>query len=71
VFRIRHDWAIECIKRAGASKEEGQRIKTLQKYEHVELTAFDVEALEKDSGGKMPGEDEQSESGTAEPAKPE
>lgn len=58
VFRIRHAWALQCMQVAGASKEETERIRGLDKYEHVELTAFDVEKLEKESDGKMPGSDE-------------
>jgi hypothetical protein len=58
VFAIRHEWALQCMRAAGASKDELERIRRLTKYQHVEIAALDVQKLEDESGGKMPGEDE-------------
>lgn len=63
VFAIRHEWALQCMRAAGASKDELGQIKTLGKYEHVEIAALDVEKLEEESDGKMPGADEKEEAG--------
>lgn len=58
VFAIRHQWALECMRAAGASRDEVERIRRLGRWQHVEIAALDVEALEDEAGGDMPGEDE-------------
>jgi len=58
VFKIRHEWALQCMRAAGATKEEIDEIRNLEKYEHVEIDALDVKSLEEESAGEMPGEDE-------------
>lgn len=58
VFAIRHEWALQCMRAAGASKEELEQIRRLKKWEHVEIAALDVKKLESATGGEMPGEDE-------------
>lgn len=58
VFAIRHQWALQCMQAAGASKEELDKIRRLTKWHHVEIAALDVKKLESASDDKMPGEDE-------------
>ena len=58
IFAVRHEWALQCYRAAGASKEEIEEIRHLRKWEHVEIAALDVKKLEEESGGDMPGEDE-------------
>jgi hypothetical protein len=58
VFAIRHEWALMCMRVAGATKDELYQIRHLTKWEHVEIAALDVEKLEAESGDKMPGQDE-------------
>jgi hypothetical protein len=43
VFAIRHQWALECMRAAGASDEEVERIRHLGKYQHVTLESLDSE----------------------------
>lgn len=70
VFAIRHEWALACMRAAGASKEELDRIRRLTKWEHVEIAALDVKKLETATKGEMPGEDEKQEPSPSVPAEP-
>jgi hypothetical protein len=58
VFAIRHQWALNCMNAAGATTEEIDRIRRLQKYEHVTIASLDVTQMERESADKMPGADE-------------
>jgi hypothetical protein len=74
VFAIRHEWALNAMRAAGASRDEIDEIRRLTKWHHVEIAALDVEKLEAESGvslnedgsgdegGKMPGADEEAKS---------
>lgn len=76
VFAIRHEWALQAMNAAGATRDETDKIKRLKKYQHIEIAAFDVERLESDlnvdvkkleeSGGtaKLPGTDESTDKKT-------
>lgn len=37
VFKLRHEWALNAVRAAGASMEQLEEIRALQKYEHVTL----------------------------------
>lgn len=58
VFAVRHEWALQCLRAAGATKEETEKIRRLGKWEHVEIAALDVEQLEKSDDKRIPGADE-------------
>lgn len=51
VFRLRHRWAIESIRAAGASDEEVARISQLPQYEHVTLSWEDRDDVALDDEG--------------------
>ena len=74
VFAIRHQWALECMRAAGASQDEIDRIKRLGKYQHVTLQSLEVggtlnvDALKSKSGGRVPGEDETASTVTVGPS---
>jgi hypothetical protein len=59
VFRIVHQWALNAFRAAGATDDEIQRIQRLPKYQHITLEALDIKELEKSSGKRVPGADEQ------------
>lgn len=57
VFAIRHEWALNALRAAGATDEELERIRTERKFQHVTLTSLDTKTLEK-SSNKIPGSDD-------------
>lgn len=67
VFAIRHEWALNCMRAAGATLEEKEQIKRLRKWEHVEIAALDVKKLETASDGAMPGAEETDKEPVKEP----
>lgn len=58
VFRIKHMWALDAMRAAGASPPELEQIRTQGRYQYVELSSLDVKTLEKSSGKVVPGADE-------------
>lgn len=58
VFAIRHQWALNGMNAAGATKDEVDRIRRLRKWQHVEIAALDVKKLEEATDKEMPGDDE-------------
>lgn len=58
VFRIKHMWALDAMRAAGASPEELETIRTQGRYQYVELSSLDVKKLEKSSKNVVPGADE-------------
>jgi hypothetical protein len=57
VFSIKHEWAINALRAAGATEEELERIRTQGKFQHVTLRALDVKSMEK-STKTVPGSDD-------------
>jgi hypothetical protein len=54
VFAVRHEWALNALRAAGATPDELERIRTQGKYQHVTLTALDVKLLEERSKDQVP-----------------
>lgn len=61
VFAIRHQWALNGMNAAGATKEEVERIRRLGKWQHVEIAALDVKKLEAATDKEIPGDDEETD----------
>jgi len=54
VFAVKHEWALNSLRAAGATPDELERIRTQGRYQYVTLTALDIKTLETSSKNVIP-----------------